>query len=90
MNESDFVEVYFQRPVRPNLSIFLFLGYRKGNRALMVRDKMVGMIIHKNDWLELRELARRYGICIDEKEGEYERPNLASKNCHHYGHNQSR
>jgi len=45
----------------------------------MVRDKMVGMIIHKNDWLELRELARRYGICIDEKEGEYERPNSAPK-----------
>jgi hypothetical protein len=31
----------------------------------MVRDKMVGMIIHKSDWLELRELARRYGVYID-------------------------
>jgi sulfite reductase beta subunit-like hemoprotein len=66
MNESDFIEVYFQRPVRPSLAVFLFLGYRKGNKALMVRGKMVGMIIHKSDWLELKELARRYDIYIDE------------------------
>jgi sulfite reductase beta subunit-like hemoprotein len=66
MNENEFLTIYFQRPVRPNLGIFLFLGYRKGNKALMVKNKMVGMIIHKSDWLELKELARRYDIYIDE------------------------
>jgi sulfite reductase beta subunit-like hemoprotein len=68
MTEDEFLTIYFKKPIKPNFSLFLFLGYRKGNKALMVRNKMVGMIIHKSDWLELKELARKYSICIDEKE----------------------
>jgi len=69
VNESEFIEVYFRQPVRPNLAVFLFLGYRKGNKVLMLGNKLVGMIIHRDDWNDLRKIAEKYGVYIENDKG---------------------
>jgi hypothetical protein len=63
--EDEFIQVNFKKPIKPSLSILLFLGYRKGNKVLMAKNKITGVVIHKQDWFELQELVKRYGV--DEK-----------------------
>ena len=58
-SSENFIRVDFERPIKPNLAFVLFLGYRKGNKVLMVGNKMAGMIIHEKDWFDLQRLAKK-------------------------------
>jgi len=52
--ENEYLEIKLKKPVNPSTKLLLILGQRRGNRVFLQGGKVVGMIVHKNDWEEIK------------------------------------
>jgi hypothetical protein len=59
MNEEEYIQIWFDKPRRFSsrlaLELILLLGHRAGNQIILANNKVVGLIIHKNDWQDIEK-----------------------------------
>jgi hypothetical protein len=59
MNDEEYIQIWFDKPRRFSsrlaLELILLLGHRAGNQIILANNKVVGLIVHKNDWQDIEK-----------------------------------
>jgi len=59
MNEEEYIQIWFDKPRRFSSRLALeLIGHRAGNQIVLANNKVVGLIVHKNDWQDIEKKLR--------------------------------
>jgi xanthosine utilization system XapX-like protein len=54
--ENEYLNIKLKKPVKPTISLLFIMGQRRGNQILFQGNKVVGLIVHKNDWEDVKKM----------------------------------
>jgi hypothetical protein len=54
--ENEYLNIKLKNPIKPTTQLLLIMGQRRGNQLLFQGGKVVGIVVHKNDWEEVKRI----------------------------------